>query len=74
MIIKYNFHKKGFSLGRVLNKGLWHLGNGLLSHYLFFQQITGGNVTHFIHCEDLGLVALIDMNGDLYYYEFDPLG
>ena len=44
------------------------------SRNLFFRQITGGNVTHFIHCEELGLVALIDMNGDLYYYEFDALG
>ncbi|XP_078355806.1 uncharacterized protein LOC144640574 [Oculina patagonica] len=37
-------------------------------------KISGGNVTHFVHCEELGLVALIDVNGELYYYEFDGLG
>ncbi|KAL9963573.1 hypothetical protein ACROYT_G027096 [Oculina patagonica] len=37
-------------------------------------KISGGNVTHFVHCEELGLVALIDVNGDFYYYEFDGLG
>jgi len=31
-------------------------------------------VTHFVHCEEFGLVALVDMNGDLYYYEFDGTG
>ncbi|KAJ7392617.1 hypothetical protein OS493_010268 [Desmophyllum pertusum] len=37
-------------------------------------QISGGNITQFVHCEELGLVALIDMSGDVYYYEFDGLG
>ena len=40
----------------------------------FFWQITGVNVTYFIHGQDLGLVALMDTNGDLYYYEFDAQG
>ena len=39
-----------------------------------FWQITGVNVTYFIHGQDLGLVALMDTNGDLYYYEFDAQG
>ncbi|KAL9963565.1 hypothetical protein ACROYT_G027086 [Oculina patagonica] len=37
-------------------------------------QISGGNVMHFVHSEELGLVALIDVNGNAYYYEFDGLG
>ncbi|XP_068683141.1 uncharacterized protein [Montipora foliosa] len=37
-------------------------------------QISGGNVTYFVHCEELGLVALVDKNGNLFYYEFDGLG
>ncbi|XP_022790519.1 uncharacterized protein LOC111330000 [Stylophora pistillata] len=37
-------------------------------------QITGENVTYFIHCQDLGLVALMDTDGNLYYYEFDAQG
>jgi len=31
-------------------------------------------VTYFVHCGEFGLVALVDKNGDLFYYEFDGLG
>ena len=38
------------------------------------RQISDGNVTHFVHCKELGLVAFIDVNGNPHYYEFDGLG